>query len=120
MAEKKKWSDFKEKKVERKEVFKSKSEERRIDIQKEIDVPGMDTSLDLAKEFKEEIVSDLVEEPKVETAGIKQLALNNQLVRTYVSLEEAVKHTGYTKNQIEDACNGVDSHIFAAFKWMFI
>ena len=100
----KKWDDF------------GKKEEKVEDVVPEI------------KEVKvEEVVPEVVEEIKLTTLDlddkkptIKQLALNNQLVRTYTSIEEAAKHTGIAADCIEDACEGVDRYIFAGFKWMYI
>jgi hypothetical protein len=51
---------------------------------------------------------------------IKQLGLDNQLIRTYVSIKEASDHTGIDPLHILDACDGFENHTFGNFKWMYI
>lgn len=72
------------------------------------------------EEKVEEVVEKEVGEVIKPKAAVKQLALNNQLIRTYISIDEAAQHTGIAKELIEDACNGVEGHVFGTSKWMFI
>ena len=112
----KKWDDF------------GKKEEKVEDVVPEIKEVKVEEVVE-KRDWKEaeEVVPEVVEEIKLTTLDlddkkptIKQLALNNQLVRTYTSIEEAAKHTGIAADCIEDACEGVDRYIFGGFKWMYI
>jgi len=72
------------------------------------------------KETKPVVVPAPITKVEPKTPLIKQLALNNQLIRTYISLDEASRHTGIERIKIEDACAGDDGHVFAGCKWMYI
>ena len=134
MTEKKKpWSDFqkqhkvkdKPKKIEpvkkpytKAKVVEEGTKEKVCPLPGMLELVGMKNDTDCIPPTVYKATIKTIE--KVEKPTIKQLALNNQLVRTYVSLEEASDHTGIAQEALKDACEGVDRYIFAGFKWMYI